>query len=156
MQKFVEKISQTIKAGKGWSQEFLIAKLNPIIRGWTNYHRSVVSSETFHILDHIIWKMLWNWVKRRHPNKSQKWIVNKYWKPNNTRRWNFKTESNELLLLSTTRIQRHIPLKIKMNPFFDNDYFHERQNKLKFRKECHKKQLLPDTERVIECLSGMT
>lgn len=100
--------------------------------------------------------MLWNWVKRRHPNKSQKWIVNKYWKPNNTRRWNFKTESNELLLLSTTRIQRHIPLKIKMNPFFDNDYFHERQNKLKFRKECHKKQLLPDTERVIECLSGMT
>jgi RNA-directed DNA polymerase len=140
IQKFVEKISQTIKSGNGWSQEFLIAKLNPIIRGWTNYHRSVVSSEIFHKLDHIIWKMLWKWAKRRHPNKSQKWIVYKYWKPNNTRRWNFKTENNELLLLSTTRIQRHIPLKIKMNPFLDNDYFHERQNKLKFRNERHKKK----------------
>lgn len=139
IQKFVEKISQTIKSGNGCSQEFLIAKLNPIIRGWTNYHRSVVSSETFHKLDHILWKMLWKWAKRRHPNKSQKWIVNKYWKQNDTRRWNFKTENIELLLLSATRIQRHIPLKIKMNPFLDNDYFHERQNKLKFRNKRHNK-----------------
>jgi RNA-directed DNA polymerase len=139
IQKFVEKISQTIKSGNGWSQEFLIAKLNPIIRGWTNYHRSVVSSETFHKLDHILWNMLWKWAKRRHPNKSQKWIVNKYWKQNDTRRWNFKTENIELLLLSATRIQRHIPLKIKMNPFLDNEYFHERQNKLKFRNKRHNK-----------------
>jgi RNA-directed DNA polymerase len=102
--------------------------------------------------------MLWKWAKRRHPNKSQKWIANKYWKQSNTRRWNFQTENNELLLLSATRIQRYIPLKLQMNPFLDYDYFHERQNKLMFRKKkCHKKkQLLPNTERVIECLSGMT
>jgi len=129
IRKFVEKISQTIKGGKGWSQELLIAKLNPIIRGWTNYHLSVVSSETFHKLDHMIWKLLWKWAKRRHPNKSQKWTANKYWKQSNTRRWNFQTENSELLLLSDTRIQRHIPLKLQMNPFLDKDYFHERQNK---------------------------
>lgn len=157
-QKFVGKISQTIKTGKGWSQELLIAKLNPIIRGWTNYHRSVVSSAIFPKLDHLIWNMLWKWSKRRHPNKSQKWIANKYWKQSNTRRWNFQTATNKLRLLSDTRIQRHIPLKLQMNPFLDNDYFLERQNKLKFRKNVpqKKKQLLPDTERVIECLSGMT
>jgi RNA-directed DNA polymerase len=135
IQKFVETISQTIKLGKGWSQELLIAKLNPIIRGWTNYHRSVVSSKIFQKIDSIIWKMLWKWAKRRHPNKSRKWIANKYWKQSNTRRWNFKTENNKLLLLSNTKIQRHIPLKLQMNPFLDNEYFLERQNKLKFRKD---------------------
>jgi RNA-directed DNA polymerase len=140
IQKFVEKISQTIKTGKSWSQELLIVKLNPIIRGWNNYHRSVVSSKIFQKLDNIIWKMLWKWAKRRHPNKSSKWVANKYWKQSKTRRWNFQTENNELRLLSATRIQRHIPLKLQMNPFLDNDYFHERQNKLRFRKECATKK----------------
>lgn len=136
IQKFVEKISQTIKMGKSWSQERLINKLNPIIRGWTNYHISVVSSETFRKLDHILWTMLWKWAKRRHHNKSKKWIVDKYWKKNTTRRWNFQTETNKLLFLSDTKIRRHSPLKLQMNPFLDYDYFHERQNKLRFtRKE---------------------
>ncbi|MDY9927602.1 group II intron maturase-specific domain-containing protein [Methanosarcina sp.] len=47
-----------------WSQEVLIAKLNPIIRGWTNYHNSVVSSDAFQIVDHRIWEVLWKWAKR--------------------------------------------------------------------------------------------
>ncbi|MDY0130857.1 MAG: group II intron maturase-specific domain-containing protein [Methanosarcina vacuolata] len=42
-----------------WSQENLISKLNPIIRGWTNYHNSVVSFDVFQTLDHRIWEMLW-------------------------------------------------------------------------------------------------
>jgi RNA-directed DNA polymerase len=83
----------------------------------------------------MIWKLLWKWAKRRHPNKSQKWIANKYWKQSNNRRWNFQTENSELLLLSYTRIQRHIPLKLQMNPFLDKDYFHDRQNKLRFIKK---------------------
>lgn len=78
--------------------------------------------------------MLWRWAKRRHPNKSKNWIVNKYWKRNATRRWNFRKERNSLLLLSKTRICRHIPLKLQMNPFLDSDYFCERQNKLSSRK----------------------
>jgi RNA-directed DNA polymerase len=134
IQKFVKNVSQTIKTGKSWPQELLISKINPIIRGWTNYHRSVVSSESFHKLDNIIWEMLWKWAKRRHPNKSRIWIAKKYWKQSKTRRWNFQTENNRLLFLSGTRIQRYIPLKLQMNPFLDNDYFNERRSKLKFRK----------------------
>jgi RNA-directed DNA polymerase len=134
IKRFTETISQTLRKGTAWSQEVLIAKLNPIIRGWTNYHSSVVSSETFQTLDHIIWEMLWRWAKRRHPNKSKNWFVNKYWKRNTTRRWNFRTERNSLLLLSKTRIYRYIPLKLQMNPFLDSDYFCESQNKLSSRK----------------------
>ena len=134
IKKFTESISQTINKGMAWSQEVLIAKLNPIIRGWANYHNSVVSSEVFQTLDHRIWELLWRWAKRRHPNKSKDWIVNKYWKRSTSRRWNFRTEINRLLLLSKTRIYRYIPLKLQMNPFLDMDYFHERQNKLSFWK----------------------
>lgn len=134
IKRFTETISQTISEGMAWSQDFLIAKLNPIIRGWTNYHNSVVSSDVFQKLDHKIWELLWKWAKRRHPNKSKNWVINKYWKRSVTRKWNFSTERNNLLLLSKIRIFRHIPLKLQMNPFLDNDYFCERQNKLSSRK----------------------
>ena len=133
IKRFTETISQTLRKGMAWSQENLISKLNPIIRGWTNYHNSVVSFDVFQTLDHIIWEMLWRWAKRRHPNKSKTWIINKYWKRNATRKWNFKTERNSLLFLSKTRIYRHIPLKLQMHPFLDTDYFRERQSKIRFR-----------------------
>jgi len=48
--KFIEKISDTIKVGKAWQHEVLINALNPVITGWANYHQSVVSSEIFHKL----------------------------------------------------------------------------------------------------------
>jgi RNA-directed DNA polymerase len=134
IKRFLESISQTVVTGSAWSQDVLISKLNPIIRGWANYHNSVVSSDIFRILDHKIWELLWKWAKRRHPNKHKNWIVNKYWKRSTTRRWNFRTENNELLLLSKTRIYRHTPLKLQMNPFLDINYFRERQNKLRYRK----------------------
>jgi RNA-directed DNA polymerase len=134
IKRFTETISQTITEGMAWSQEILISKLNPIIRGWANYHNSVVSSDIFQTLDHRIWELLWKWAKRRHSNKSKDWIVNKYWKRSTTRRWNFRTEKNSLLLLSKTRIYRHTPLKLQMNPFLNVDYFYERQNKLNPRK----------------------
>jgi len=134
IRRFTETISQTIMEGMAWSQEVLISKLNPIIRGWANYHNSVVSSDVFQILDHRIWELLWKWAKRRHPKKSKDWIVNKYWKRSTSRKWNFRTEKNGLLLLSKTMIYRHIPLKLQMNSFLDTDYFRERQNKLSFRK----------------------
>jgi len=39
-----QKISDMIKKGKAWKQEYLIGALNPITTGWTNYHQSVSSS----------------------------------------------------------------------------------------------------------------
>ncbi len=47
IKKFTENISQAIHKGQNWSQASLIDKLNPMIRGWTNYHKSSVSFQTF-------------------------------------------------------------------------------------------------------------
>ncbi len=121
--KVTEKISNTINKGKTWKQEELIDALNPIITGWSNYHRSVVSTEVFHKLDNRIWNMLWHWVKRRHPNKSTRWIVNKYWQPSGKRKWVFSEGNKRLNLLSDKKIVRHTKLKLDMNPYLDKDYF---------------------------------
>ena len=94
--KFTEKISETIKRGKAWKQEELIDNLNPTIIGWTNYHRSVVSSEIFNKLDSRIWNMLWHWAKRRHPDKSKHWIANKYWHSGGNRNWVFSEGNKQL------------------------------------------------------------
>ena len=37
---------------KAAPQEMVIGKLNPVIRGWANYHCHVVSSRIFSAMDH--------------------------------------------------------------------------------------------------------
>jgi RNA-directed DNA polymerase len=132
--KITEKISNTIDSGKTWKQEVLIDTLNPIITGWANYHRSVVSSEIFHKMDHKIWNMLWHWAKRRHPNKPKHWIVSKYWHSSGKRNWVFSEGDKQLNLLSDTKIIRHTKLKLDMNPHLDIDYFVSRKIRLGVRK----------------------
>nr|WP_286167589.1 reverse transcriptase domain-containing protein [Arthrospira platensis] len=58
VQAHTEVIKGVIKQHKTAPQSALINKLNPIIRGWSNYYSAVVSSETFVKLDHIVWQML--------------------------------------------------------------------------------------------------
>ena len=61
VQRIVEKIRNFIRKAKAWSQEQLIEVLNPIITGWTNYHKHVVSKDAFARMDFIVWGMLWHW-----------------------------------------------------------------------------------------------
>lgn len=72
-------ISDIIRCAKSASQEVLIERLNPVIRGWSLYHRNVVSADIFSRLDHIVWELLWQWAKRRHPVKGHRWIIQRYW-----------------------------------------------------------------------------
>jgi RNA-directed DNA polymerase len=134
IKKFTEEISNKIERGKAWTQEALINNLNPIITGWTNYHRSTVASEIFSKLDSRIWNMLWHWAKRRHPEKSKQWIADRYWHSVENRNWVFSTDKKELKLLSDTKIVRHTQLRSDMNPYLDRDYFVLRKLKLGVKK----------------------
>lgn len=57
----------------------VIAKLNPIIRGWAAYYRGAVSSRVFSDLDSHVWRLTYKWAKHSHPNKPKKWIVCRYY-----------------------------------------------------------------------------
>ncbi len=93
----LDKVRDTIKDNKTAKQINLINLLNPIIRGWANYHKSVVAKETFKRVDSEIWQSLWQWAKRRHPDKSPVWIKEKYFKTTGNRNWVFAAEDREKL-----------------------------------------------------------
>ena len=119
---FLRKVVGIIKGNKTIKQEQLIALLNPIIRGWGNYHQHAVAKETFLSLDHMIWEALWQWAKRRHPNKGRNWVKVKYFQTIGSRNWVFscKDESGKertLLQLGDFKIVRHVKIKGGTNPF---------------------------------------
>jgi len=43
----MEKVRGIIEANKSVSQTLLIGLLNPVIRGWANYHQHCAAKETF-------------------------------------------------------------------------------------------------------------
>ena len=123
---FLGKVRQIVKVNKQATTANLIAQLNPVIRGWANYHRHVVSKKTFYDVDNAIFNTLWSWAKRRHPNKSRRWVADKYFQPRNGRTWTFvgtsvdrKGKPYELTLIraGNTPIQRHVKVKGEANPY---------------------------------------
>jgi RNA-directed DNA polymerase len=90
---FMKGIRRTIKAAHGVSAADLIDQLNPKIRGWTNYHRHVVSKRTFGHVDRNIFSSLWQWARRRHPHKSPRWFKPKYFDRRGNRDWSFFGET---------------------------------------------------------------
>jgi RNA-directed DNA polymerase len=121
----LDKIREVIKGNKTAKQVNLIRLLNPILRGWANYHRHVVAKETFGKIDSHVWAMLWQWAVRRHPEKGARWVKEKYFKTQGSRNWVFSaTEKQkdgsrvELTLLkeADTPIQRHVKIKAGANP----------------------------------------
>jgi RNA-directed DNA polymerase len=128
-----EKLKMTIK-GHGDNAYQLIKKINPIIRGWCNYHRHIVSRKVFEKVDHYVFQLLWNWAKRQHPNKSQTWIAKKYFHCG--KKWTFAIKTRrgkvkEQYLASSTKIRRHILIKGTANPYDQewDAYFEKREKR---------------------------
>src|SRR5215475_5994431 len=68
VQRFRKRLTTEMRALRGTNAHAVVARLNPIIRGWSAYYRSVVSKKTFTHLDTHMWKLAFSWAKRRHPN----------------------------------------------------------------------------------------
>ena len=137
---FLGKVRDIIKSSKSIKQEILIRRLNPVIRGWVNNQRYVVSSKVFSTVDYEIYKCLWQWAKRRHKKKSRKWIARKYWHDIDSRQWTFSvpyenqgTEGKPLYCkleyATDTKIIRFKKIVAEANPFDEywTDYFEERE-----------------------------
>lgn len=102
--------------------EKVIHKLNPIIRGWSNYYRIGVSKEVFSSLDDWMFQREVRYAKRRHPKKGWAWIKTRYWGRSPRSRkaeWTFRDPENpDLFLLDFARtpIERHILVKGRSSP----------------------------------------
>jgi len=95
--------------------------ITPKIRRWANFFRHSAAKQTFSMLDNKVFKLLWKWAKRRHPNKGNHWIKAKYFKTKGNRLWVFSTTDNkqicELPLFDATKIIRHTKIKSLSNPY---------------------------------------
>jgi RNA-directed DNA polymerase len=73
-----ERLSTEMVALRGGNAGSVLQKINPIVRGWSAYYRTVVSSEIFTALDNHMWKLAYKWAKHSHPNKPKHWVSSKY------------------------------------------------------------------------------
>jgi RNA-directed DNA polymerase len=140
-----ERLADEVRMMRGSNAMALIARLNPIIRGWAAYYRGVVSSEIFSALDHYVWWLTFRWARRSHPTKPKKWIVDRYFGRFNkfrNDRWVFgardhlisdRRETVFLVKFSWTAIVRHQLVAGRASP--DDpalvDYWAARRRKVK-------------------------
>ncbi|NES66838.1 MAG: group II intron reverse transcriptase/maturase, partial [Okeania sp. SIO2D1] len=111
----LNKIGEVIDTHKTAPQAALISKLNPIIRGWSNYYSTVVSKETFSRLDYLVYQKLRAWAKGRGKGSINK---DKYWRTVGEQHWCFSTENGlRLRTHSETPIIRHIKVKGEVSPY---------------------------------------
>lgn len=83
------KLKSTIKNSVNMEVFKFITNINFLLSNWSNIYRFsdfffVVSN----ILDVYVNKLIWKWVKRRHPRRPNSWIYSKYWK-NFLGKWKF-------------------------------------------------------------------
>ncbi|MGC9215505.1 group II intron reverse transcriptase/maturase [Acidithiobacillus sp.] len=119
---FREKVAEIVKVNKTAKQETLIRLLNPVIRGWGNYHQHAVAKETFASMDHAVWQLLWQWARRRHTQKGARWVKEKYFRSKGFRNWVFSCKDKDgkeatLRTLSDIAIYRHVKVKGELNPY---------------------------------------
>ena len=161
---FLGKVRDIIKSSKSIKQEILIRRLNPVIRGWVNNQRYVVSSKVFSTVDYEIYKCLWQWAKRRHKKKSRKWIARKYWHDIDSRQWTFSvpyenqgTEGKPLYCkleyATDTKIIRFKKIVAEANPFDEywTDYFEEREGEKLLNSTKGREKLLTIWQRQGRC-----
>lgn len=132
----LQKVRQIVKRNAASKQGDLIRQLNPVLRGWANYHRHIVAKETFSYIDYRVWKLLWRWSCRRHGNRNKYWVKKKYFHSVGSENWVFQSidADNGLKRLVSCKdipIKRHIKIRSEANPYdpVDELYFEQRQVK---------------------------
>jgi RNA-directed DNA polymerase len=113
-----QRMAEMVREMRSLPQKALINRLNPVIRGWCNYYRTVASTRAFSKLDNRLFRLLYAWARRRHPGKGRKAVVRKYWRDG----WNFATPNGaNLHRHGATKHARHVKVQGDRSPF-DGDW----------------------------------
>ena len=90
-----------------------------------------MSKRAFQRVDHVLFRLLWKWARKQHPNKCHRWIVPRYWTRVGGDSWvffgevtNFDGSIRQVTLYTTTsrRIVRHVLIRGAVNPY-DPDWW---------------------------------
>ncbi|SNR96454.1 RNA-directed DNA polymerase [Haloechinothrix alba] len=112
VQRIRERLRTEMRALRGANAAAVLQRLNPIIRGWAAYYRTVVSKHVFTTLDAYVWWLVFKWAVRSHRNKPKHWVRARYFGAFNKARrdnWVFGDRHTGAYLtkFAWTKIVRH-------------------------------------------------
>jgi RNA-directed DNA polymerase len=147
-------VRERIKSQPTVSAAVPIRQLNPIIRGWANYYRHVASKATFSLVDTQIFKAIYRWIKRKHKQKSAKWLNRRYFTTVKMNHWRFFSWDKDaqgdltkriLHRADSTPIKRHVKIVAVANPFLKEhvEYFEKRKANARLKPRGTLLHLLP-------------
>jgi RNA-directed DNA polymerase len=78
LRKVMATVKRLCRQGRNEPLSELLRRLNPVLRGWTNYFRHGVSKATFGYLRAYTWARVVNWLRHKHPHANWKWLRRRY------------------------------------------------------------------------------
>jgi RNA-directed DNA polymerase len=125
------KLSKTFRKYRNNEPDVLIRNLIPIITGWSNYYRHVVSKQIFSAIDTHIWTLTKQWIKKRHPLQGTDFWTQRYFTRARGNRWIFFDHKTNIILpkMNWTRIKRFIKVKhdMRVNDVNARRYWEKRE-----------------------------
>jgi RNA-directed DNA polymerase len=117
-------IIESVRRHRTEGQARLIAVLNPMIRGWSNYFSTVCSKETFAQMDEALRQQLRAWIRVRHPNKHRRWGQQRYWRREDGRLRFTPPGSGRRLAFHVERpIRRHVKVQARRSPYDGDEVY---------------------------------
>ena len=120
----LDKARPKIRSCRGWKASALIRKPHPILRGWANYHRHVVSKKIYGRIDYGLRTMLGRWARRAHSNKADGWMMRRYFSADPKGSFSVRTQDREdrkkvlkVYRLGDTIPERHIKVRGEATPY---------------------------------------
>lgn len=132
------KVKDVLATSGSLQIDVMIKRLNSVLRGWGNYHKHVVSKQIFNLIDKQIFVLITKWLKKRHPNKSWKWMMRKYF--SDGQKWCIfncrkkikkenKIKMHRIFSLKLIPIKRYRKIKSAATPYKPefSEYFQKRE-----------------------------
>ena len=121
VRKHRQRLAGEMRKLRGTNAKAVIVALNPVIRGWTAYHRGMVSRKIFESLGRYTWQLTYKWARYAHPNKGARWTVSRYYGkfcPARNDKWVFGDRETGGYLLNHywTGIRRHVMVRDRASP----------------------------------------
>ena len=98
----IDKVRTITRSHKHETLADLLRRLNPTLRGWCNYFRHGVSSQTFGYIDHYSWWRVANWLRKRHKGLNWGTLCRRYL-PN----WEIRDGNTPMFRPNTVATQRY-------------------------------------------------
>lgn len=143
VQKICRKISEIVKKYPSAEAGTIIKHLNPVMRGWAEYYRTVSSRDAFRKVSNHTFRSLQRWVYRKHGRSKKRGNLAKYFKTVATKKtinnWVFsgvneRKQPITLFQIGNTNFKKHTMINLEKfkNPFLIDDagYFIKRSKSL--------------------------